>query len=242
MLRRLKLVSAARPTKKGLNDYCAEIRATLPNLDAAALLAKHPGSRRLAKYAKQDDWIRYNANICRVLNLIDAPKQRILDVGCGGGLFLRCARHFGHDGFGIDVENPLLAEIAAIYGVDRRVAPVRKFTPLEVDGLFDVITCVATQFDRRKHSEGAEFWDSEGAEFWGCAEWRFFFEDLDTRMPPTGRVYLRINKEGDLPAARDYYNERLRDAMWHANRGLCEFLFDKNALAITIDSLSRHDC
>jgi len=50
---------------------------------------------------------------------------RLLDVGCGGGLFAACAKRVGWDAQGLD-PNPAAVEIAARYGVPVRTATIEE--------------------------------------------------------------------------------------------------------------------
>jgi SAM-dependent methyltransferase len=215
------------PVRLAARDHVAEVRTSLPLLDLQGFT-----SHRWEKYADQERWLPFNLSICRTVGLIDAPRQRLLDVGCGSGLLLFCARHFGHDAIGIDVDDALLARIAEIYGVDRRVQPVRDFVPLDVEGQFDVVTCVATHFDR-------EIKEGVTIRYWGRAEWAFFLADIEARLTDAARVFLIINRESYRPDAREYYDDRVREALWHGSLGNRRFLFDRTALRRAIDNLAR---
>lgn len=51
--------------------------------------------------------------------------SRLLDVGCGGGLFAACAKRVGWDAQGLD-PNPASVEAAARYGVPVRTATIEE--------------------------------------------------------------------------------------------------------------------
>jgi SAM-dependent methyltransferase len=68
-----------------------------------------------------------------------APGRRVLDVGCGSGVFLREAAERGADVFGLDASEPLL-ELARerVPAADLRLGDIQ-FLPYESDS-FDVVT------------------------------------------------------------------------------------------------------
>src|SRR5688572_30855050 len=104
----------------------AAILASLAGRDFGAIRNRHPHSRYF-EYLDIPRYVKNRVEKCRKLDLIGAAPQKILDIGCGSGLFLYCARHFGHPGIGTDVEEGLMGEMAAILGVERRIDPVRSF-------------------------------------------------------------------------------------------------------------------
>lgn len=182
------------------------------------------------KYLDFEEYVPFTIGVCRRLELPGAAPLRILDIGCGTGLFLYCARHFGHDAVGIDIENELMAEMAERFDVDRRIAPVRPFAPIGIDGSFDLITCMGTQFDRVRTEQGRQKW--------GCEEWHFFLADLERHLSPTGRLFLRINRGVEARLQRRYfYNEDVHAALLHGYQRNIEYLFDRQGVARACENL-----
>ena len=104
-----------RRRKRNRTDVLsAEILRSLAGIDIQKLSAKYPDAR-WGKYANLQKFVPFQVRLCAIGGLIGAAPMHILDVGCGGGIFLRCARHFGHDGIGIDVEDPFLADDPVAY-------------------------------------------------------------------------------------------------------------------------------
>lgn len=155
------------------------------------------------------------------LNLIGTPPLRVLDIGCGAGLFLYCLKYHGHDAIGTDIDDPLLAGLAEIYGVDRRVIPVQPFTPLQIEGNFDLITCIQTYFDRP---------NPHNKHWWGRAEWHYFLSDMAGKLSPQGRIFLRIN--------RSKHDAEVLAALHTKRRRRREITLDRNALERSLRRLA----
>ena len=68
-----------------------ELRKRLPNVQD--LVAAYPDVA-WRKYLDQHEQVRRKAGSCRRLGLQQSKPLRILDVGCGSGIFLFCAGHF----------------------------------------------------------------------------------------------------------------------------------------------------
>jgi cyclopropane fatty-acyl-phospholipid synthase-like methyltransferase len=207
----------------------AAILASLAHLDLESLAAKYPRSI-YRKYLDAEKYVPVALNICKETSLIDSPPLRILDIGCGTGMFLYCARYFGHDGVGTDVETGLMAEMAAMLGVERRIESVQPFTPMLSAERFDLITAMGTKFDHASSSNGGRQW--------GCEEWNFFLSDIESHLTDSGRVFLRINKG---QAARDsgelLYNRDLQSALSHGHLHGIAYLLDRKKLATAISNL-----
>jgi len=211
-------------------DQAAEILAELSQKNFSELRERDPLAR-WRKYLDFEKYVPFTVNLCRNLELIGSPRQSILDIGCGSGLFLYCARHFGHEEIGIDIEDALLGDMAKLFGVDRRIAPVLAFQPIDVDGSFDLITCMGTLFDRTKTDRGAVPWS--------CAHWAFFLRNLGQHLSGTGRVFLRINRGKTMPANCPLYDEELFEALRHGHLSSIAFLFDRAGLSRAIGNLDQ---
>lgn len=209
-----------------------KLHAALRGIDFTELRASYRGTKR-EKYLDFRRYVRRNLYICRELGLLNrTPRRRILDIGCGGGMFLYCAKYYGHEGVGIDIDDDFYARMAERLGVDRRFEPVRPFQPLLVEGKFDVVTCIATAFDR--------YYDRYGGHrhYWSAPEWSFFLSDLEKRLTPDGKVFLWLNRQN---VDREVYDDRLREALWHSKirDGKRRFLLDRASLAQAIATLRR---
>jgi SAM-dependent methyltransferase len=209
--------------------HVKRIIASIPEKDLETLRAEYPDAGWF-KYLDMQTYVPIAVRHCQQLNLMDVPPKQILDIGCGTGLFLYCARHFGHRGIGIDIENDLLRDVARLLNVDRRIESVKAFEPLSVEGAFDLVTAMGTQFDLPNLNIG------EGR--WGCVEWRYFLSDVERRLLPTGRVFLRINRGREARAeGRNYYDEQVHRALFHGRLGGISYLFDRGGLRRAIDNL-----
>ena len=107
------------------------IKDQLARLDFACLRGRYSGVR-WDKYLNFEKFVPFNVRLCRQIGLHTLPPQRILDIGCGGGLFMFCARYYGHYPIGLDVENELLAAMADKFAVDRRIGPIYPFQPAPI--------------------------------------------------------------------------------------------------------------
>ncbi|MEO8044195.1 MAG: class I SAM-dependent methyltransferase [Spartobacteria bacterium] len=160
------------------------------------------------KYLNLQKWMSINLRRIRALKLDCGFRKRILDLGCGAGLFLFIAQTLGHDVLGLDIDEvPMFAEMMLLLGLRRVTWRVRPFVKLPPTGKrFDLITAFMICFNGHKSPE-----------LWGREEWKSFLDDLQTRLTPRGRICLGFNKEDE----GGYYNADLRD--FFANRQ-AEFL------------------
>jgi SAM-dependent methyltransferase len=138
-----------------------------------------------AKYADVPRWLERHTAKVQDLNLHRSPPREILDLGCGGGFFLFIARHYGHTGLGLDIDEfPLFGELTDLLGVPRVVWAIKPFEPLpQPDRKFDLITAFSTRFNR----------DPDDTHVWNVPEWNFFLDDLATRLRPGGQAFFEIN-------------------------------------------------
>lgn len=152
-----------------------------------------------AKYSDVPRWLKRHAAKVQDLNLHRTSPKQILDLGCGGGFFLFIARHFGHTGVGLDIDEfPLFRELTDLLAVERVICAVQPFLPLPDFGRqFDLITAFSTRFNR----------DSADRNVWNVAEWSFFLEDLSRRLRPNGQIFLEINSGKDA----QYYPREVKE-------------------------------
>ncbi len=155
------------------------------------------------KYLDLPRWIRINLQRVHFLDLDWGRRKRILDLGSGAGYFLFICKWLGHDVLGLDVDTvPMYGEMTQSLGVPRVVSRVEAFQPLPAfDHQFDLITAFMICFHGHKSPA-----------LWGPKEWKFFLDDLETRLKPGGRIHLSFNCENDgrfyPTAVRDYFLER----------------------------------
>jgi SAM-dependent methyltransferase len=165
-----------------------------------ALRSDSPGLwRHYAKYLDVEKHVRQNVRRAQDLDLHRMRRQRILDLGCGGGFFLFVIQSLGHEGLGLDVAGiPVFDSLVEMLGVDRRICKITGFEPLpELDGKFDLITAFATAFQGGR----------EDSWRWGAAEWDLLLADLKGPLNPGGRIFFELNAayEGQ------YYTREIAD-------------------------------
>ena len=141
-----------------------------------------------SKFFDLETFIPYHFRLVRLTGLDkeETPK-RVLDIGCGSGIFLHICKTFGHDPMGIEVDSEMYLAMAEVLGVPITVAPVMAMQPQpqEIAG-FDWITAIAIKFDRLD-------WGPQSAEHWKLEDWQFFIEDLATRLNPGGQIMIKPN-------------------------------------------------
>ena len=172
-----------------------------------------------AKYADVAHWLKRHVIKIQDLGLHRAPPRDILDLGCGGGFFLFIARHFGHTGLGLDIDEfPLFRELTELLEVPRVVWTIAPFQPLPDFGRrFDLITAFSTRFNR----------DREDRHVWGVKEWNFFLDDLAARLKPGGQVFFEIN----AGKVTRYYPDEVKDLFWKRGATLeRDYVFFQNGI------------
>jgi ribosomal protein L11 methylase PrmA len=89
-------------------------------------------------------WISLNIRRAQELRLTVRKKPlTIFDLGSGGGYFLLVARHLGHSGLGLDLEDPaMFGELFDLFDLQRIMWRIEPFHPLpDVAQRFDLVTC-----------------------------------------------------------------------------------------------------
>lgn len=212
----------------GATQAADSVLADLSCPEIERIRRRYADNRHLKYINDLERFVRRDLRICEFLGLDRAPRRNVLDIGCGTGLLLHCMQRYGHTGVGIDVPDPFYADMARFYGVDRRTEAVRPFQSLQVEGIFDLITCIAVTFDR--------IFDEAGNRVgvWTPSEWRFFLVDLESRLSPQGRVFLKLNKTGDAMRPHDAF------AVGSTGSNRFQRLFDCAGLARTIRALEKH--
>lgn len=173
------------------DDLKVKLRNTLETkLSKDAFLHNMPGEQSrdfYAKYARDLDgnWMR-NAYRFNALKL-NKP-SRILDLGCGFGIFSHIASFNGHIVDSLDIPNasPILKAATKILKVNKYECTIKRNIPLlKFKNKFDHV--VAHQIVFNGHAS---------KELWGVDEWKFFLQDLhDNVLNDDGIVNLVFNGE-----------------------------------------------
>lgn len=149
------------------------------------------------KYLDLKRWIRINLRRVHELDLDWGRRREILDIGSGAGYFLYICKWLGHRPLGLDIDEvPMYGEMTRMLGLPRVIWRVNAFEPLpDLGRKFDLITAFMICFNGHKSPA-----------LWGPNEWKFFLDDLDTRLKPGGRIRLGFNREDD----GSFFSEELR--------------------------------
>ena len=157
-----------------------------------------PGSRDWPKYVEAERFLQINIRRVQDIGLDRLPPQHILDLGSGAGYFLFVNRVLGHTGLGLDVDNrPLFREMFELFGLQRVIHQIKKFTPLPDTGArYDWITAFSVSF------AGA------GQPIpWDAPEWNYFLNDARRHLRADGHIYLDLNPRAD----GSFYSDGLRE-------------------------------
>ena len=164
----------------------------------------NPGIR-IEKYLEMEKWLA--TNIRRVLNIgLDfQPPRRVLDLGSGAGYFLHICNRLGHDVLGLDMHDRNAAwygEMLEIFGVRRVMWRIDPFVPLpDLGAPFDYVCSFMVCFNRHICPD-----------IWKVEEWRFFLDDLKTRLKPGAIVWFELNPTPDgthyTPELKAFFESR----------------------------------
>jgi SAM-dependent methyltransferase len=130
----------------------------------------------------------------RRLGLDRQPRQTILDIGSGPGVFAYVCQVLGHRVVCTDIDKtPYYNEVTAFFGLDRRYWMVQRGVPAPDFGLkFDLITATNTGFNLNRDRESVPH--LQLGRNWFIDEWAFFLDDTTRNlMAESGRLYLTIN-------------------------------------------------
>lgn len=144
--------------------------------------------KNYSKFFDLDRFVPYHLRMVRALDLdLPGPSKKVLDIGCGSGIFLFLCQCFGHQGLGIEIESEMYRKMADILGVKLRISPVLANQPMPEDLTgFDVISAIAIKFDRLD-------WGPQDATPWALGEWEFFLNDMAKRLNPGGKMLMKPN-------------------------------------------------
>ena len=141
------------------------------------------------KYFALDRYKVRNATRLVELGLADAAPQRVLDLGCGTGLFLAGCQSLGHTAIGVNLADPLFDRTLELFGAQclfHRIQPHTALPPF-AGGPFDLITAFETQFDI-----------VDGV-IWGVDDWKGLFYQLRPHLHGHTRVFIKLNQHAGLP-------------------------------------------
>jgi len=163
---------------------------TKPNKDSRIAVAGNDENVDFyGKYARDLDtnWLRVAH---RFTSLKITQPSRILDIGCGFGIFSHIAAFNGHIVDGIDIPNasPILKEATKILKVNKYEFTIKANTPLlKLKNKYDHVTAFQIVFNGHATKN-----------LWDVDEWKFFLLDLhDNILNDNGRVTLVFNGECD---------------------------------------------
>lgn len=163
--------------------------------------------RNYSKYFDLEQWLQYHRRHARQMHLHQEDRPlRILDLGCGAGIFLFVCKAYGHSGVGLDVDSEMYKKMASILGVEYVPKLIEPMVPLEdrFEG-FDWISAIAIKFDRLDFA-------NLKAISWTLDEWKFLLGDLANRLNQGGKLYVKPNLFApdqlfEDPAITDYLDE-----------------------------------
>lgn len=148
------------------------------------------------KYFDLARWLPGAIKAAEQAELVGTPPRRVLDLGCGAGLFGLVCQDLGHEHVGLDIGNPMFRDMCAALGVTDLVHPVmrQEELPAELAG-FDAVVALAATF----------YWNeivgNEKIEAnWQRDDWLFFFADLRSRLNEGGLFLIKLNALEDIPA------------------------------------------
>lgn len=120
-----------------------------------ALRVKYPGNR-MEKFAIDPRAHEAVAvEVAKGLGLHRLPRQKILDLGCGFGYFIRECETLGHWSVGVDMPNRMISEACGILGKRLVRDTIKPFTRMvRFPAGYDFIT----MFGVNLH-DGTEYWD-----------------------------------------------------------------------------------
>jgi SAM-dependent methyltransferase len=231
LARRLQAFRAIGPGGESRRHRIARLvlTAALERLDLDAVDRLHERSereiregRRWLSYFDMADHLVRLAGVATKLDLDRRPPTRILDLGCGGGLFGFLCGLLGHEAVGIELpaaERPLnhaLCRLLGVPQVEARLAPLRPLPALP--GRFGLVTALSPQFHRVDRHR-----------FWSVEEWAWFLGHLARDVTGgEGAFYLKINREkrikGGVYRHDDFFDfARARGASVEERSGIVRF-------------------
>ncbi len=162
------------------------------------------------KYYNYKRWLKVNIIRAARYDLHMRKNLDILDLGCGPGWFLRVCSHFGHRPQGLDIaleelvpeDKDVYRKLPELLKCDHRISRhrVQPFTPIDINGSFDVITGFQVCFNNHRKKD-----------VWGIKEWDYFIKDLKHRLNKNGKIILELNADKLNYPDGPYYDKKLQD-------------------------------
>lgn len=155
----------------------------------AEIAMRHPSNGSETKYLKPDRWLEEKWKLADILDLVDSPPLRILDLGTGAGHFPFVCRYLGHDCVALDQPGiPIYDELCRLAGVERIDHRIEPRQPLPAfEQRFDLVTAFMVSFNTRP--DGTLF---------DLDDWGFFLDDVRDRvLTPGGRLCLKLIRQHD---------------------------------------------
>lgn len=174
------------------------------------------------KFLDLDFWLEVNVLRAIGLDLHRVSGLRVLDLGCGTGLFLLVCKALGHAAVGLDLperelpspEREIYVGLCEAFGVHVIRQSILPFEPLQLEEKVDLITSYSIRFNKLK--TGSD---------WGRAEWKYFVDDMLSHLQPGGRLKLKLNPYDERFWRRKYLDKETH----HFFKGIGE-IFDGNIL------------
>jgi O-antigen chain-terminating methyltransferase len=156
-----------------------------------------------------EDWLKekfdkYVSIISTALKVEDNPSGKVVDLGCGNGLFLTCMQKAGYDAFGVDTNAAMLAS-AKERGISAAQSDALTFLREQEDAQIDIITAMefiehlprdvlvefVTEVNRCLKPGGVLLFETLNAKTFAAYKW--FYMDLTHQwliLPETLQVLL----------------------------------------------------
>lgn len=197
-----------------------DVIAEIPAVGLRSLQEEHGVAERHRKYLRIEQRMHRAARQATKLGLSESRQMRILDLGCGTGYFLAVARHLGHEVIGLDLaDSAVFNDFITLLKIPRVEHNITPFTPMPQFGMqFDLITAHLVRFNWIDRGQG-----------WTFKEWRYFLDDCRSRLAPSGRIRLVLNR-GKNPAYDYLPEETARSLREYPNATLSK---DKKILTIS---------
>jgi len=163
-----------------------------------------------SKYFDFDYWLRVNILRAVALGLNSGSRKRVLDLGCGPGWFLAVCKFHAHEVNGFDLpycdmckeDGGVYMQLNRMLGVDKdiRRGRISSFSPLRVDGKFDVITAFMVCFNNHKSEQT-----------WKAEQWKFFLEDIKGHLKAGGTFRMELNPDQRSYPKFKYYDTETKE-------------------------------
>jgi len=174
--------------------------------DSWAATAKGGYNSAYIKYFDIDKWLPQALGLAGRADLGEGGRKRVLDIGCGSGLFGHVCQRLGHEFVGLDIGNPMFRAMCGVLDVRFVTHVIERRVPLPEDLTgFDVITAISPKFDLSELIDGkfqGYAWDAD--------DWAFFLADLRHRLEPGGICLVRRKMRERTPAGLRAMLERGR--------------------------------